>query len=167
MGIKRMNVSAETKAELRRSWIQTILIIFAAFAVLFIISLFSDAETPTCEPPAFLCTQPEVERWIGVDLPLSAEDVNFESNAEANTLWLAYRAAPLEMAHFLSRMALVVQTETPGEIPINHPDWWQVDEVFIPYVLSESGSRDVRVWVDEAAADEWTLYLYGHTLPDM
>ena len=163
MGIKRVNISAETKAELRRSWIRTILIIFGAFAALAIISVFSEAETSTCTPPAFLCTQPDLERWLGVDLPLSAHEISFESDANTGAVWLTYRAVPLEAAQFLSRMALTTQPETTDEIPADHPDWWNADAAFAPFALGEPANREIRAWVDQSAGDEWTLYLYGRT----
>jgi hypothetical protein len=153
MGIK---ISAETRADLRGYWVKMIAILFVAFAILLVINLLSGDDGLDC-PPQTLCTQRDMERWLGVDLPLSAEGVRFRSDPGSIDLWLTFTATPLEITQFMGHLSL---QPGDGSIPEPRPDWWPDAPDLIAY-QALSSNRTFFALVDQVDAAQWMLYLYG------
>ena len=148
--------NTEAKADLRRMLLRVIGLIIGAFAVLSVFNLFSGGGDAAC-PENTLCTQRDMEGWLGVDLPLAAENIRFRSDPGSADLWLTFSASPLEITQFLGWLSL-----EPGSraVPTTSPDWWPNDPNLTAYQAT-SANRTFSALVDQSNEAQWTLYLYG------
>lgn len=153
----RDRISADTKAELRDYWIKMLLLLMGAFGLLVVISALSGDSAQEC-PAETLCTQRDMEGWLGVDLPLTAEGIRFRSDPGSVDLWLTFSASPLEVTQFLSRLGLETGN---GVVPEVRPEWWPDDPALASYASDARPNRIYTVLVDQADGARWTLYLYG------